>query len=51
MSILRAQYTVCDTWLRKSGLAIKPDKMEAMFFQKLGMCNQVPTPTQILIPD
>ena len=41
-SLLWARYTVCDDWLRKSGLAIEPEKTEAMFFQKPGSRNQVP---------
>ena len=50
-SLLRARYTVCDDWLRKSGLAIEPDKTEVMFFQKPGMRNPVPSPSLILIPN
>jgi hypothetical protein len=32
--LLRARYTVCEEWLRRSGLAIEPDKTELLFFQK-----------------
>ena len=33
-TLLRAQYSVCEEWLRRSGLAIEPDKTELLFFQK-----------------
>ena len=42
MSLLRARYTVCNDWLRKPGLAIEPEKMEAMFFQKRGRATRSP---------
>jgi hypothetical protein len=43
--LLRAQYTVCDEWLRCSGLAIKPDKTELLFFQKPYECDPMPPPS------
>jgi hypothetical protein len=35
----------------KSGLAIEPDKTEAMFFQRPRERNPAPTPTRILLPE
>jgi hypothetical protein len=49
--LLRARYTVCDDWLRRSGLAIKPDKTELLFFQKPYECNPMPSPSRLLLPD
>jgi hypothetical protein len=49
--LLGAQYTVCDEWLRRAGLAIEPDKTELLFFQKPFKCNPMPSPTQLLLPD
>jgi hypothetical protein len=49
--LLMAQYTVCDEWLRRSGLAIKPDKTELLFFQKPYERNAVPAPTRLVLPD
>jgi hypothetical protein len=49
--LLRARYTTCDEWLRRAGLAIKPDKMELLFFQKLYKRNPLPSPSRLLLPD
>jgi hypothetical protein len=49
--LLRAWYTVCDEWLRHSGLAIEPDKMELLFFQKPYEHNPMPPPSRLLLPD
>jgi hypothetical protein len=49
--LLQAQYTVCEEWLRRSGLAIEPDKMELLFFQKPYMRNPAPAPTRLILPD
>ena len=49
--LLRARYTVCDEWLRRSGLAIEPDKTELLFFQKPYEHNLLPAPTRLILPD
>jgi hypothetical protein len=49
--LLRAWYTACDEWLRHSGLAIEPDKMELLFFQKPYEHNPMPPPSRLLLPD
>jgi hypothetical protein len=49
--ILTARYTVCEEWLRHSGLAIEPDKTELLFFQKPYERNAVPAPTWLILPD
>jgi hypothetical protein len=49
--LLRAQYTVCEEWLRRSGLAIEPDKTELLFFQKPYERNAAPAPTRLVLPD
>jgi hypothetical protein len=49
--LLRAWYMVCDEWLQCAGLAIEPDKMELLFFQKPFECNPMPSPTRLLLPD
>ena len=49
--LLRARYTVCDKWLRHSGLAIEPDKTELLFFQKPYEHNPLPAPTRLILPD
>jgi hypothetical protein len=49
--LLRAQYTVCEEWLSRSGLAIEPDKTELLFFQKPYEHNAVLAPTRLLLPD
>jgi hypothetical protein len=49
--LLTAQYTVCEEWLRRSGLAIEPDKTELLFFQKPYERNAVPAPTRLVLPD
>jgi hypothetical protein len=49
--ILRARYTVCEEWLRRSGLAIEPDKTELLFFQKPYERNAAPAPTRLILPD
>ncbi|KAH8978762.1 hypothetical protein EDB92DRAFT_2119081 [Lactarius akahatsu] len=43
-TLLRARYSVCEEWLRLSGLAIEPEKTELMFFQKPYERNAVPPP-------
>jgi hypothetical protein len=49
--LLRARYMVCDEWLRHAGLAIKLDKTELLFFQKLYKHNPMPSPSWLLLPD
>jgi hypothetical protein len=49
--LLRAQYTVRDEWLQRSGLVIKPDKTELLFFQKPFEHNPMPSPSRLLLPD
>ena len=49
--LLRARYTVCEDWLRRTGLAIEPDKTELIYFQKPGEKFPMPAPTRILLPD
>jgi hypothetical protein len=49
--LLQAQYTVCKEWLRRSGLAIEPDKTELLFFQKPYEHNAMPAPTRLALLD
>jgi hypothetical protein len=49
--LLTARYTVCKEWLRRSGLAIEPDKTELLFFQKPYKRNAIPAPTWLVLPD
>jgi hypothetical protein len=49
--LLTARYTVCEEWLRCSGLAIKPDKTELLFFQKPYKRNAALAPTRLVLPD
>jgi hypothetical protein len=49
--LLTARYAVCKEWLRRSGLAIEPDKTELLFFQKPYERNAVPAPTRLVLPD
>ena len=42
-------YSVCEEWQAQSGLAIEPEKMEAIFFQKPWLCKQTETPSWILL--
>jgi hypothetical protein len=49
--LLRARYTICEEWLRRSGLAIEPDKMELLFFQKPYERNSTAAPTRLILPD
>jgi hypothetical protein len=49
--LLRARYTICEEWLRRSGLAIEPDKMELLFFQKLYERNSMSAPSRLILPD
>jgi hypothetical protein len=49
--LLRARYTVCEEWLRRSGLAIEPDKTELLFFQKPYKRNAPVTPLRLILPD
>jgi hypothetical protein len=49
--LLTARYTVCEEWLRRSGLAIKPDKTELLFFQKPYERNATQAPTRLILPD
>jgi hypothetical protein len=49
--LLRARYTICKEWLRRSSLAIEPDKTELLFFQKPYECNSVPAPSRLILPD
>ena len=48
--LLRARYTVCEEWLRRSGLAIEPDKTELIYFQKPGVAHAMPAPTRLELP-
>ena len=48
--LLRARYTVCEEWLRRSGLAIEPEKTELIYFQKPGVAYAMPAPTQLKLP-
>jgi hypothetical protein len=48
--LLTARYSVCDEWLRRSGLAIELEKTELLFFQKPRERNPVPAPTRLLLP-
>ena len=49
--LLRVRYSVCEEWLRRSGLAIEPDKTEVLFFQKPYERNPLPAPLQLILPD
>jgi hypothetical protein len=49
--LLRARYTICEEWLRRSGLAIEPDKTELLFFQKPYECNSMSAPPRLILPD
>ena len=49
--LLRARYSVCEEWLRRSGLAIEPDKTELLFFQKPYERNAMLAPTRLILPD
>jgi hypothetical protein len=44
--LLRARYTICEEWLRRSGLAVEPDKTELLFFQKPYERNSPAAPTR-----
>ena len=48
--LLRARYTVCEEWLRRSGLAIEPEKTELIYFQKPGVAHAMPAPTRLRLP-
>jgi hypothetical protein len=50
-NLLRAWYMVCEEWLRKSSLAIKPDKTELLFFQRPYEHNTVVCPSRLVLPD
>jgi hypothetical protein len=47
--LLRARYMVCEEWLQCSGLAIEPDKMELLLFQKPYEHNAVLAPLQLVL--
>jgi hypothetical protein len=49
--LLRARYTICEEWLRRSGLAIEPDKTELLFFQKPYKCGSAQAPPRLILPD
>jgi hypothetical protein len=49
--VLTARYMVCEEWLQRSGLAIEPDKMELLFFQKPYECNAILAPMRLILPD
>jgi hypothetical protein len=49
--LLAARYMVCEEWLRRSGLAIEPDKTELLFFQKPYERNAILAPTRLVLPD
>jgi hypothetical protein len=46
--LLRARYMICKEWLRRSGLAIEPDKTELLFFQKPYERNSVVAPPRLI---
>ena len=48
--LIRARYTVCEEWLRRSGLAIEPEKTELIYFQKPGVAHAMPAPTRLRLP-
>jgi hypothetical protein len=48
--LLWARYLVCVEWLTRSGLAVKADKTELLFFQKPYERNPMPTPTHLILP-
>lgn len=47
--LIRAWYTVCEEWLHHTGLSIKPDKTELIYFQKPGMAHPMPAPTRLIL--
>jgi hypothetical protein len=49
--LLWARYMICEEWLRRSGLAIKLDKTELLFFQKPYERNSVLAPSRLILPD
>jgi hypothetical protein len=49
--LLRARYTICEEWLRRSGLAIEPDKTELLFFQKPYEHNGTAAPSRLILLD
>jgi hypothetical protein len=49
--LLRARYMVCEEWLQQSGLAIKLDKTELLFFQKPYKHNALLAPMLLILPD
>ena len=50
-TLLRVRYSVCEEWLRHSGLAIEPEKTELLFFQKPYERNAMPAPAWLILPD
>ena len=48
--LIRARYTVCKEWLRHSGLAIEPEKMELIYFEKPGVTHPMLAPTRLRLP-
>jgi hypothetical protein len=48
--LLWAWYMICEEWLRRSGLAIKLDKTELLFFQKPYERNSVLAPSRLILP-
>ena len=49
--LLQARYTVCEDWLRHSGLSIEPDKTELIYFQKPGVAQTLLAPTHLFLPN
>ena len=50
-TLLQAQYSVCEEWLHRSGLTIKLEKTELLFFQKPYERNAMPAPAWLILPD
>ena len=48
--LIRARYTVCEEWLRRSGLAIELEKTELIYFQKQGVAHAMLAPTRLRLP-
>ena len=51
ITLLHVHYSVCEEWLCRSGLTIKPDKTELLFFQKPYECNAMLAPMWLILPD
>ena len=49
-SLLTARYQVCEEWLRRNNLAIKPEKTELVYFRK-PWSRQTSPPDRLYLPD